>query len=364
MKKYKYRYQFTYNGKRYSVSADSQKQLMQRVEKKKKDLARASRITREMSVQKWKAEWLDTYKAPKVGAETLKSYESILRHLDLVMPMKDVKPAHLQGCVNRLEGKSNSLIHKFCVLVREMFEDAVDNGLCMDNPARRLAAPEGHTHTRRALTDNERDILFRTAEHSPEGTYVLILLLCGLRPSEAGRIVGWDVDVKKRLLHVRGTKTAAADRYVPIPSLLLERLKDLKPDQYAVVDAYGNPTTKESRRRMWDRFRKEMNIEAGCQMGRPHRHSPHDQPVGIMPIPDDLTAYCLRHTYATDLERAGVPINVARDLLGHASISMTSRVYTHRSEEAIDAAREKIDAFNAKNNEQMSKRLSNDSLNS
>ena len=31
----------------------------------------------------------------------------------------------------------------------------------------------------------------------------------------------------------------------------------------------------------------------------------------------DLTPYCLRHTYATDLQTAGVPINIAKEFLGH-----------------------------------------------
>lgn len=339
------RYQFTYNGKRYSVTGHSQKQLMDRVSEKKKVLQQASQISREMSVQSWKDEWLEIYKRPNVSPDTFESYRAILTHLDLVMPIKDVKPAHLQHLINGLRGKSNSLIHKFRVLLNDMFETAVDNGLCASNPAKKLVPPPGTTKKRRALTDYERKILLKTAETAPEGTYILLMLLCGLRPSEAGRVTGWDVDFKKRRLHVRGTKTASADRYVPIPDLLLPRLRDLGGDDFAVVDSYGNPTTKDSRRRMWDRFRKRMNLTAGCQTGRPHKHTPHDLPIGVMPIPDDLTAYCLRHTYATDLERAGVPINVARDLMGHSSVLITSKVYTHRTDEALDAAAEKLQAL-------------------
>lgn len=53
---------------------------------------------------------------------------------------------------------------------------------------------------------------------------------------------------------------------------------------------------------------------------------------------DDLTPYCLRHTYATDLQSAGVPLNVAKDLLDHQSIAMTSQINTHLPVDAFAEA--------------------------
>lgn len=348
------RYQFRdENGKRYSVTGKTQKELMDRVEKKKKELKRQNKITKEMSVIRWRDEWLETYKRENVTSETFANYKYILNHLNLTMPIKDVKPAHLQKVLNELAGKSNSLIKKLNVLMREMFECAVDNGLCLSNPARKLTAPKGTTKKRRALTAYEREILLLTAEESEDANYIYLMLFCGLRPSEAGRVQGWDIDKKKKLLHVRGTKTDAADRFVPIPDILIRRLSDLAPEEYAVTDTYGRPTTRDSRRNIWKRFYREMNIMAGCEMGRPKKHSPHDQPIGTMPISKEVTAYMLRHTYCTDLERAGVPINVARDLMGHANITITSQIYTHRTDEALSDAAEKINAWS----ESVSKRV-------
>ena len=60
---------------------------------------------------------------------------------------------------------------------------------------------------------------------------------------------------------------------------------------------------------------------------------------------DDLTPYCLRHTYATDLQSADVPINVAKDFLGHKSIAMTSHIYTHLSVDAFAEASLKVINF-------------------
>ena len=60
---------------------------------------------------------------------------------------------------------------------------------------------------------------------------------------------------------------------------------------------------------------------------------------------NDLTPYCLRHTYATDLQSADVPINVAKDFLGHKSIAMTSQIYTHLSVDAFAEASLKVINF-------------------
>ena len=62
-------------------------------------------------------------------------------------------------------------------------------------------------------------------------------------------------------------------------------------------------------------------------------------------VAEDLVAYCLRHTYCTDLQRAGVPINVAKYLMGHSDISVTSKIYTSMTPDVIGRAKESMDDF-------------------
>ena len=85
---------------------------------------------------------------------------------------------------------------------------------------------------------------------------------------------------------------------------------------------------------MWESFRHALALEMGAQTYR--------GALVTNPVADDLTPYCLRHTYATDLQTAGVPINVAKDLLGHATIAMTSQIYTHLSDAAFASAAAQI----------------------
>lgn len=339
-----YRHRFTFGGRQYSVSAWTRTELIEKVAARKKELEQGQRQRRDLSVTAWRDEWLETYKRGKVSDSAYSSYKSVLSHLTLSMPVREVEPMHLQRILNTLEGKSDSLIHKFVVLTKELFECAVDNGLCTSNPARRLVKPRGVTHARRPLSFDERRLIEKVAPFSDAGPYVALMLYAGLRPGEAGIVQGKDVDLTAGLLHVRGTKTKAADRYVPISEKLRSYLEGLARDQYAVVNASGGPTTKDSRHALWKRFLRELNIEAGARVGRPHLHSPHDLPMEDLLAPD-LQPYLLRHTFCTDLEAAGIPINVARDLMGHSSIAITSKIYTHRTDKALQDAAVKMNRY-------------------
>ncbi|MBQ0038655.1 MAG: tyrosine-type recombinase/integrase [Clostridiales bacterium] len=56
-------------------------------------------------------------------------------------------------------------------------------------------------------------------------------------------------------------------------------------------------------------------------------------------------SYSLRHTYCTDLQRAGVPINVAKHLMGHSDISVTGNTYTDETPDVVFGALEKLENF-------------------
>ena len=62
-------------------------------------------------------------------------------------------------------------------------------------------------------------------------------------------------------------------------------------------------------------------------------------------VADDLVMYNLRHTYCTDLGKAGVPVNVAKVLMGHSTLAVTSDIYTHADEYTYNTARDKINLY-------------------
>ncbi|MDD6469548.1 MAG: tyrosine-type recombinase/integrase [Butyricicoccus sp.] len=101
----------------------------------------------------------------------------------------------------------------------------------------------------------------------------------------------------------------------------------------------GKPHTETSMKQMWRSFKQALDLDIGAQMAS----GAIDPETSV--VADDLTPYCLRHTYATDLQSADVPINVAKDFLGHKSIAMISQIYTHLSIDAFAEASLKVINF-------------------
>ena len=337
------RMQFTFDGHRYSVTGHTQKQLTERYQKKLAEL-KEGHFDENTMVAKWVQTWLQTYKEGKVADSTYEDYKMYAKLITMPITMGEVKPIYLQKILNEHAGKSTSFLKKLRITMQSCFKQAVHDHIIQLDPSSDLQLPNGTAGTNRALTKTERRILLRIAETDRAGMLIKIMYYCGLRPSEVARVEGRDVDVDKRLLHVRGTKTKAADRYVPIPDELIDDLKGYDLFEPILHNAYGEHCTKRVIRRMWDGIKDHMADEMGASRDDSGRI------IGINPVAPDLKLYCLRHDYATRLQDAGVPINVARYLLGHSDISTTSKIYTHTSEESIQDAAKKINAHTVEKN--------------
>ena len=161
--------------------------------------------------------------------------------------------------------------------------------------------------------------------HGPKGqrrnahmwqALVLFLGLCGPRLSEALSVRIGDIEPKRARVLIRGTKTAASRRFVPVPQTVMERFvflsKSREPSEWLFATSVG---TQIGRERVGERVR-EASLRA---LGRQIRT--HD----------------LRHTAATHLIEAG-GLMVASKVLGHANPGITATLYGHVTQKAIDSA--------------------------
>jgi integrase len=348
------------HGRRHDVRAATKKELQQKVLEKKLRIADAARghvvISSKMTVRAWAAKWLETYKQPTVSATTFKDYQhridSILLHLE-GMRLIDVKGTHLQAILNGMDGFSKDRTIKMRLTIKQLFSRAVDDGLLVKNPAVNLivskAAKDG---TRRSITPYERQITLLTAETHHAGVWILTMLYTGLRPQETAALRGRHINLKTMEIHVEealksdgtigATKTGAGKRTVPLPPELRPYFSKTKPFDFCFTSFKGRPLSRKNMSAMWTSFKRQMQIEAGCKVYRNALVPPY-------PIADDLVPYCFRHTYCTDLQDAGIPINVAKDLMGHSSIAVTSKIYTHMTEAQFQSTAEKIHAFRNNN---------------
>lgn len=330
------RLSFRFEGKPYCVYGYSDRELERKKTEKIEALKRNELVIEStMTVRAWSEQFIRAYKRNAMKDYTLDNYEYQLDHYILEqigdVKIKNVKPLMCQNILNDLEGKSTSLIHKVRIQMNEMFEKAVENDLISKNPAKNITEPKGTKGTRRALTSREETAFLAAAKKHQHGLLFMFMWGCGCRPSEAENICGRDIQQidGNMYLHIRGTKTKAADRYVPIPQEILEMLPDrLDPFLPIVRTKEGNKISARRQRGAWKHMEYLMNIELGCRTYR-------NQLVPPFPLATDLCSYCLRHTYCTNLQRRGVDIRTAQKLMGHSDIRMTANIYSHTTVEDI-----------------------------
>ena len=335
-----------WNGKRYEATGKTELEAMTKLAEKLSSAKRGEEIIGgSMTVTAWYQEWKATYKEHKgLTEKSLKMYDEkfngYIKPRIGSMKLRDVKDIHLQRILNGQAGKSASHVKKIRMVMQELFKRARQSRLIPYDPAELLELPEVTQGKRRSITEKERAAILEVAQYHKAGLWVLTLLYTGMRPGETAALVWADVDFTHNEIHihsaresgtgrVKGPKTEAGTRDIPIHSALLERLHDAhgKPFSPVFPNASGNPMDDDTMRRRWKSFKRELDLHMGAEVYR-------DKIIKSV-VADDLTPYCLRHTFCTALQRAGVPINVAKELMGHSDISVTANIYTHKDSDVL-----------------------------
>ena len=338
-----YRSSFRWDGKVYTVVGKSEAEVYKKIGKKRAELEAGRYSAKRVTVRQYAKEWAETYHGSDSEAD--KDYRSIVNNH--IIPaignrqMKEVTEAALQKLLNDLE-LSPSRIHKVRITLGQMFRKAQKNRVTVDNPAEDLTVPEVKKTARRSITEQERSLLLAVLPNHRGNIYCKLMLYCGLRPGEVN-VLQWKhiydgvVHVRQALKHnstvIGEPKTAAGIRDIPIPDILAQELQRGADDEF-VASWDGGQITRAAQSRMWHSILREMDILAGAKVYRNR--------IVQSVLADDLDLYCLRHTYCTDLQKAGVPINIAKELMGHSSIEVTARIYTHTGSEEIKQAVEKL----------------------
>lgn len=336
---------FTFDGKRYTVRGHTEKEAIIKMANKKRDLEEGRVVVSgDMTVKQWTDKCIETYKTGQKEI-TRKKYISRMEHCILEhigkRPLKSVKPMDVQEVLAKQKDNSQYQINQVYQGLRFIFKTAKENKLIAEDPTEYLRKPKSKKKDeRRSLTPKEEEIFLEVCNTERFRLFQL-MYYCGLRPSEAREAKGSDIKVIQdgensyNILHVRGTKTANADRNVPIPNELYEIIKDTPKSSYIALNDAGRKHDEKSYQRAFKLLRREMNIAMGCDMYR-------NQLLPPFPLEDDFVPYCLRHTYCTNLCRKKVDIRIAQYLMGHADIRLTANIYTHVGNSDIVQAAELI----------------------
>lgn len=265
--------------------------------------------------------------------------------------LDEIKPIHIQKILNNIQDKSLSYNHKVFGLLNRIFRDAENNDLIEKSPMRGIKQPSGRGEENgRSLTDEERKAILNLYEKDLEdGLFFMIMLYCGLRPQEVAALKWEDIDFREKYIYVKRalkkdgtisiTKTKSGIRSIPIPEKLLKMLKEkqiVSNSDYVVVHSRGNHHTSSSINNLRKKLFYEVNVALGAETKK------DGITLKTIKTSPNFRLYNLRHTYCTDLEKRGVPINIAKVLMGHSSISVTAKIYTHTDKETIETIRDKI----------------------
>lgn len=328
--KYAHRYTEVYKGVRIDIKTNNERKIPALVAQRKAEID--SRETHsDVTLSQYGYYYLETYKRPSVSMRWFNDLNTIFERHILArlgdIPICEINASDVQNMLSA--GMfSSDYTSKIYNLTKQIFSQAYKDGITQKDVTLDLKKPRGKPREAgRSLTDDEKRVFFKVIRGHRAESLCKVMYYCGLRTGEARELRWEDVDLKREIIHVRGTKSANADRYVPIPKKFMPYLK-----KHAQKQGFVCIHDIQQAQRAWNNVKRQMNIELGAKVYR-------NELIPPLPIEEPLRLYDLRHTYCTNLEKMGVPINIASRLMGHSDISLTSKIYTHATDSAFEMAR-------------------------
>lgn len=277
-------------------------------------------------------QWLDTFKS-KRSANTQEMYSEALKKCDSLsgIPMNEITRSDCQNVIKGVWDKPRTA-QVVRLLLKQVFEAAVEDGIINGSPAGKLELPKPKKIEKRLLTEEEIKAVKNAALSEKDRMFVNLMLVFGLRPGEALALTKDDFDLKNMVLHVskslelpnqsppkiKGTKTGAT-RDIPIPDAfktLLEGYNMPKSAVFIIHQENGGMMTKSSYRRLCERI------------------------LNAVGNPPGMTMYSFRHYRATQLyyltQKGIISTKKAADLMGHSE-KVFLDIYSH-----IDEGKEKL----------------------
>ena len=349
------------DGKRVAIYGETPEELYEKVQEAKRQIEDAIYRRENPTVADYCEKWLKMRSAT-IRPTTLKNYEKALRK-HIVKPighmyMDEVTTDDLRLVLLPVSKQSQSLYNLVNMLIKCIFYSAEASQVIEYNPSAVLCAKGGKPGKEKvALTDEQVKILLDTIRDLPPYLFVMIGLYSGLRREEI-LALQWDcvfLDEKVPYISVRrawhsehnrpviGTelKTPAARRDVPIPSCLVQCLREAKEksiSDFVIADSNGEPLSDSQFTRVWKYITVRSTDERVYYTyvnGKSIRHTvkpvlgghQKNNPKIVYTIDFKVTPHMLRHTYITNLIYANVDPKTVQYLAGHENSKVTMDIY-------------------------------------
>ena len=361
------------DGKYVAVYGRTLAELAEKVTVKQNELAAASDLPpAELYVFEYAAAWYRR-RAPHLSESMRKAYQHEIN--SVICPVigskliREISSDDLADVMATRADKSRSSQKKTVMVIKQIFDAALEAGVIDKLPSRKLRAEGKAPQPRRALTKDQEKVLLQTVAGLPIEPFVMIALYAGLRREE---ILGlrWDcVDLGEDAPHITVRralrwannhtpeiseilKTDAAARTVSIPDVLAKYLAGMRRalacadeakilKRCVIAQADGSPLTYSAFRSRWYAI-EARSTASGRELGAKIRN----KKIWVT-IDFPVSPHTLRHTYITRLILGGVDLKRVQYLAGHADPKVTIAIYTdlmgHLPEDLIGDVRRIFD---------------------
>lgn len=323
--------------KKKYFSASTIKELERKVSEFKSKIADGINWQEEeITFGEYAQKWLTTYKSQR-GIRTQEMYaRAIEKYLNSLfdMKVKDIRRVDIQSQITALHEHPRTA-EQVLLTAKQIFDSAVKDDIIRKSPVTDIEKPRHVKEEKRALTKEEKAAVKSADLTVRERAFVSLLYGTGMRPAEVYALTWEDIDFKNNEISVNksltfrdGTspvvtypKTNSGIRVVQCPTWLINALKDYKAISSAPIlfnNKYGRYREKQTYYRAWARIKKKIEIQLGYE--------------------SDISMYCFRHNYATEIYYAGISLLEAQRLLGHSSHEMIMKIYSHLDSERENTA--------------------------
>ncbi|MCI0778033.1 MAG: site-specific integrase [Chloroflexi bacterium] len=300
--------------------------------------------------------WLSDYAQINVSQRTYERYEQLCRvHLAPLLgsiPLTKLRPIHIQSAYRAILAKGVS--GRTALHCHRVLRGALGWGVRLEmltrNPSDAVDAPKPARREMRALMPEEIQTLLGAARPTELYDVVFVALGTGLRLGELLAMRWRDLNAEHSSLQVvrslqyltgKGltfapTKTHRSDRSIRLSEETMAVLSDLRKRQLPARLALGPA---------YDAGADLIFCDAAGAPLPPYKvsHSFRDlaKSAGLMP----LRFHDLRHSFASALMRAGLPVKAVSQALGHSSAQLTLDTYQHITPDLESQAANLIDKF-------------------
>lgn len=290
------------NGLKYYAIANTYRELLEKIKNIKPKLIKNVKVikTKKLTFIQWYQTYIDTFIKTQNIKE--KSKQDWQRYLDNYIkpafqriPLEKLTSEQIQKFVNEIpRDRTRKTIYQniIRVLKKAYATDKIkkDITLAVDRP---LIKP---SKQRSPLTYAEQSMLLDYVKNTNLYSFVMFSLVVGSRREETLSFCLDDIDEKSLLIHIKGTKTKNADRYVHVTEAFIKFLKsNMHSNKFNFKKDYITKQIHE--------VFKKLNID-NCLHG-------------------------LRHTCSANLYFLGAKDKYRQQQLGHSSIVITNDIYTN-----------------------------------